>query len=147
MIRRPPRSTLFPYTTLFRSYLGRAQEAEQEMRRVLAESPDQFKVMAYLGEFLYYQGRLEEAEPVIARAVELGRSSGDDVPLWFSAFLHASRNERAKIDPRFFRIRPEEVIDGDAAYWTGGMYALLGENRSEERRVGKECRSRWSPYH
>src|SRR5574338_651187 len=24
---------------------------------------------------------------------------------------------------------------------------LAGENRSEERRVGKECRSRWSPYH
>ena len=24
------------------------------------------------------------------------------------------------------------------------MYALY---RSEERRVGKECRSRWSPYH
>ena len=25
---------------------------------------------------------------------------------------------------------------------------LLGQNvRSEERRVGKECRSRWSPYH
>ena len=23
----------------------------------------------------------------------------------------------------------------------------LGERRSEERRVGKECRSRWSPYH
>ena len=25
-----------------------------------------------------------------------------------------------------------------------GLYGLL---RSEERRVGKECRSRWSPYH
>src|SRR2546430_16996707 len=24
---------------------------------------------------------------------------------------------------------------------------LLPEQRSEERRVGKECRSRWSPYH
>src|SRR2546422_433610 len=24
---------------------------------------------------------------------------------------------------------------------------VLGEQRSEERRVGKECRSRWSPYH
>src|SRR5256885_6921758 len=24
MIRRPPRSTLFPYTTLFRSYIGQA---------------------------------------------------------------------------------------------------------------------------
>ena len=23
----------------------------------------------------------------------------------------------------------------------------LGRDRSEERRVGKECRSRWSPYH
>ena len=24
---------------------------------------------------------------------------------------------------------------------------LAHERRSEERRVGKECRSRWSPYH
>ena len=24
---------------------------------------------------------------------------------------------------------------------------ILIKNRSEERRVGKECRSRWSPYH
>ena len=23
----------------------------------------------------------------------------------------------------------------------------IAEHRSEERRVGKECRSRWSPYH
>ena len=29
----------------------------------------------------------------------------------------------------------------------GVMFALLGKDRSEERRVGKECRSRWSPYH
>ena len=28
------------------------------------------------------------------------------------------------------------------------MLALIGlASRSEERRVGKECRSRWSPYH
>src|SRR5258706_11464471 len=25
--------------------------------------------------------------------------------------------------------------------------SLSGDKRSEERRVGKECRSRWSPYH
>src|SRR2546425_12914844 len=25
--------------------------------------------------------------------------------------------------------------------------AMQHESRSEERRVGKECRSRWSPYH
>ena len=32
-----------------------------------------------------------------------------------------------------------------------GSIMKLGDNsahmRSEERRVGKECRSRWSPYH
>ena len=27
------------------------------------------------------------------------------------------------------------------------MVGLVGRLRSEERRVGKECRSRWSPYH
>ena len=25
--------------------------------------------------------------------------------------------------------------------------AIMNVTRSEERRVGKECRSRWSPYH
>ena len=27
------------------------------------------------------------------------------------------------------------------------IYAQIIDDRSEERRVGKECRSRWSPYH
>ena len=27
------------------------------------------------------------------------------------------------------------------------MQSFLSMPRSEERRVGKECRSRWSPYH
>ena len=27
------------------------------------------------------------------------------------------------------------------------LIAVLLVGRSEERRVGKECRSRWSPYH
>src|SRR2546422_5628993 len=30
MIRRPPRSTLFPYTTLFRSALGAIESAQQK---------------------------------------------------------------------------------------------------------------------
>src|SRR3712207_7275759 len=33
MIRRPPRSTLFPYTTLFRSVLQRAEVFSQQGRR------------------------------------------------------------------------------------------------------------------
>ena len=27
------------------------------------------------------------------------------------------------------------------------IISKISEDRSEERRVGKECRSRWSPYH
>ena len=30
---------------------------------------------------------------------------------------------------------------------TPGEWLLVFQGRSEERRVGKECRSRWSPYH
>src|SRR5260363_472595 len=37
------------------------------------------------------------------------------------------------------------VIMQPVAFDHGGMGAHFG--RSEERRVGKECRSRWSPYH
>src|SRR5256885_14606785 len=33
-----------------------------------------------------------------------------------------------------------------ALFLVGGRHQR-GHGRSEERRVGKECRSRWSPYH
>ena len=32
-------------------------------------------------------------------------------------------------------------------YFPNGAKAGCDISRSEERRVGKECRSRWSPYH
>src|SRR2546426_5203981 len=37
-------------------------------------------------------------------------------------------------------VRFSEFVGGDLGSGVGGL-------RSEERRVGKECRSRWSPYH
>src|SRR3712207_8593336 len=37
MIRRPPRSTLFPYTTLFRSLPYLEREADQELDWLVAE--------------------------------------------------------------------------------------------------------------
>src|SRR2546430_8793737 len=46
MIRRPPRSTLFPYTTLFRSLgpallaLGRIEEADAAARHLLKMEPE-----------------------------------------------------------------------------------------------------------
>ena len=37
--------------------------------------------------------------------------------------------------------------DGQYAIAIGDSAKATGAERSEERRVGKECRSRWSPYH
>ena len=34
-------------------------------------------------------------------------------------------------------------VKEEREYWEGEQLLC----RSEERRVGKECRSRWSPYH
>ena len=59
---------------------------------------------------------------------------------------------------------PHEPTVREAAWWSAGyiavavvfgmiVTAMWGADynekltRSEERRVGKECRSRWSPYH
>src|SRR5256885_14950071 len=94
MIRRPPRSTLFPYTTLFRSLLGRVHVA-------------------------------------LAAHDELGAAHGAVAP-----------------DLGVVAV----VADDEADLQALGAFAHIGAvarvpARSEERRVGKECRSRWSPYH
>ena len=40
-----------------------------------------------------------------------------------------------------------ECIKGFLCRVLDGPEKIHWKNRSEERRVGKECRSRWSPYH
>src|SRR3712207_9456435 len=88
MIRRPPRSTLFPYTTLFRS-----------------------EVVA----------RIDER----ARGLSLRR------------LRLRQLDERRRADAVALARCRERLVGR----------ALLRLRRSEERRVGKECRSRWSSYH
>src|SRR3712207_8401895 len=46
MIRRPPRSTLFPYTTLFRSVRDRRDAADRAARRRRPRSPGDHHVPA-----------------------------------------------------------------------------------------------------
>src|ERR1041384_7201052 len=54
---------------------------------------------------------------------------------WYEEALDAFR-ESTKVDPDFMM-----------GYWGEAMTYNHPLWRSEERRVGKECRSRWSPYH
>src|SRR2546430_15804287 len=97
MIRRPPRSTLFPYTTLFRS-LGITAKSFFD---------------------LVFRTAAEEGQNAASRLAGMASSRKD-------------RN-RTQLDGRN---RMGEMIQ-----------VRRPDGRSEERRVGKECRSRWSPYH
>src|SRR2546430_13878383 len=67
MIRRPPRSTLFPYTTLFRS-AGEALDemndhagATQQFRAAVKANPKEPNVHFGLGYLLWTQSEYEEA--------------------------------------------------------------------------------------
>src|SRR3712207_7412355 len=85
-----------------------------------------------------------------------------DVRLSFFFFSSRRRHTRYWRDLEFRRVlfrsrhrQPEQdpgtsarlALDGQGAARALGEAARHGQPRSEERRVGKECRSRWSPYH
>src|SRR2546422_11117914 len=98
MIRRPPRSTLFPYTTLFRS----------------------------------------RADLVVFWAVD---PSGR-YPRYGSRYAVEPRGVAAPQGRQSRTLIAVDVGENLGPADSDGRVA-----RSEERRVGKECRSRWSPYH
>src|SRR3989475_12578320 len=102
MIRRPPRSTLFPYTTLFRSLLrGHRADAPQRLdRELLQELLDSLR------------GNHGEAVGLLPAGGDLGEEL---------VRRHARRGGE-----------PELAADA--------LLDALGDVRSEERRVGKECR-------
>ena len=58
-------------------------------------------------------------------------------------------NDCVKVDPAKIVgvVRTDEPNEGGKFSPLDDVTMAIGKNRSEERRVGKECRSRWSPYH
>ena len=59
---------------------------------------------------------------------------------------HAMAEGGVWADPEKARVVVQEVKE--LKRWVEPYHALRNRlGRSEERRVGKECRSRWSPYH
>src|SRR5256885_16771869 len=126
MIRRPPRSTLFPYTTLFRSPLFMQLVAQKiaEMTAALGRTSMQARKMAPSSSAF-----LVADVPATRPSHRLGRA-----PLLGLGTCRALRPLHRLLLERH---APADLPRTRAA----------GGGRSEERRVGKECRSRWSPYH
>ena len=71
--------------------------------------------------------------------------SDDDIVLLAGDLSWAMTFENALIDVNEIeKLKGKKVIiRGNHDYW----WQSYTKMRSEERRVGKECRSRWSPYH
>src|SRR3712207_9052847 len=112
MIRRPPRSTLFPYTTLFRSM----DRPFIVITTAAVEKLDDEELRTLLGHEI---GHVRSGHAVYKTIMMILTKWAANVS-WLPIGAIALR----------------AVIAGMYEWW-----------RSEERRVGKECRSRWSPYH
>src|SRR3989454_10100139 len=62
-----------------------------------------------------------------------------------TALAHIMRKSKGTADVRSHNL--EATIGSSTARKADIVQKHRHSNRSEERRVGKECRSRWSPYH
>src|SRR2546430_6284562 len=69
MIRRPPRSTLFPYTTLFRSYVKNRPVANPKNPGVVGEAKQEFSVDSKAGILDRKSTRLNSSHSQISYAV------------------------------------------------------------------------------
>src|SRR3712207_9028864 len=132
MIRRPPRSTLFPYTTLFRSALkgeGVDKAASKDFKgasgNINVKNSKDGELLLQLAEELKNIKSLSNGDNKIIL-------EGDKVV--FNKDLHMG-NSTAQHQVKY-------LADGTEDHDAVNLKQL---KRSEERRVGKECRSRWSP--
>ena len=119
MIRRPPRSTLFPYTTLFRSTAGIVVPV------LSAIQPLSGAITTMQAEL----GRRYKAATAVSSPSPETKKNG----IRKKTALLATKERNLAAEPT------EKATDLNIARGSIG-------SRSEERRVGKECRSRWSPY-
>src|SRR5262249_61591287 len=83
----------------------------------------------------FISGRLATKSNQIKQLIRNGRSASlqRTFKKSFTSFSHSTRN---KTRDGLIRVRNIRALNG-----------RFNTSRSEERRVGKECRSRWSPSH
>src|SRR3712207_9292794 len=146
MIRRPPRSTLFPYTTLFRSrpfskeHLIKAIPSTAKKIAVL----DRTKEPGALAEPLYLDVRSAfydvENKPVIVGG-RYGLGSKDTTPGQMAAVFENLKQDEPKNN---FTLGINDDVTHTSLETIEGIDVVAEGTtaRSEERRVGKECRSR-----
>ena len=98
-----------------------------------------------LGEGLNVRGPISSPTFVIAR---VHPSLGTGPPLvHVDAYRVASLQDIDSLDLDESLESSVTVVEWGVGRWKHNRLRSVLRLRSEERRVGKECRSRWSPYH
>src|SRR3712207_5205353 len=160
MIRRPPRSTLFPYTTLFRSIDPDVLWSCTNCGACVEQCPVDIEHVDHIMDMRRYQTLIESSFPseagVMMRNLENRGNpwgvGGNVREEWMKELDFEVRQVDGPIPYEveyLFWVGCAGAIDDRAKRTTKAVAELLhlAGVRSEERRVGKECRSRWSPYH
>ena len=80
---------------------------------------------------------------VAAETLEAGRAAAAQARIDYEDLAAIVTVDQA-MDAESYLETPYVMARGDAAQ---AIKAAPHRLRSEERRVGKDCRSRWSPYH
>src|SRR2546422_10527748 len=110
MIRRPPRSTLFPYTTLFRTQIGPASHGSGPVSFL----PHPLSPSPRCGEGgPESDGRREMTQPELVTDRRIAQARG--FTLWFTGLSGAGKSTLATAVSAELRGRgiPVEVLDGD----------------------------------
>ena len=139
MIRRPPRSTLFPYTTLFRS-IGGWHDIFQggTIKNFTGMKKNGANTSARDGQRLLIGPWVHGNTGTLAGSYNYGTISSRD-----KENIHG--RTLSFFDKWLKGDITKEPIEKSVRIFVMGINEW--RDRSEERRVGKECRSRWSPYH
>src|SRR2546430_13071296 len=96
MIRRPPRSTLFPYTTLFRS------QVSEIMRQMLTQA--QTAGQYFTNDQIKEMTRKVSAEPLF-RSDRKSGSAGMPRPISYAVFCLKKKKKKPHARARFFEKR------------------------------------------
>src|SRR5258707_1926950 len=112
-------------------------------RRIVALD-ERAELQAADGALLHHCAPIDHRQPRARRGA--GEQSGDDVAVRAGVFQPVDAKGDQVGGLAGFE-RADLVAPEQRGAAQGGELERLACRRSEERRVGKECRSRWSPYH
>ena len=128
-------------------------DEDQQLKLLVKE-----ELVTYIGDILKDVKSRDDAEKILSNNIE----NIENIAKGVIKYNKKEYNVKAYFEDSYFPVKvygdmtfPQGIYEAfrvdigaaDGKNWWCVLYPSLCFARSEERRVGKECRSRWSPYH